>query len=49
MRMDKLTTTIKRQWLQEIAAGRKKIEYRAIKPYWTKRLTGTKAISLAAD
>jgi hypothetical protein len=38
MRMDKLTTTIKRQWLQEIAAGRKKIEYRAIKPYWTKRL-----------
>lgn len=36
--MDKLTTTIKRQWLREIAAGRKPIEYRKIKPYWAKRL-----------
>lgn len=38
--MDKLTTTIKRQWLREIVAGRKTIEYREIKPYWTKRLEG---------
>jgi len=35
---EKLTTTIKRPWLAEIVAGTKKIEYRQIKPYWTKRL-----------
>ena len=35
---DKLTTTIRRPWLSEIIAGTKKIEYRQIKPYWTKRL-----------
>jgi hypothetical protein len=34
---DRITTTIKRQWLAEIIAGTKKIEYRQIKPYWTKR------------
>lgn len=36
--VEKLTTTIERQWLREIVAGRKTVEYRAIKPYWTKRL-----------
>lgn len=36
--MDKLTTTIKREPLREIVAGRKRIEYREIKPYWIKRL-----------
>ena len=36
--MDRLTTTIKREWLREIIAGRKSIEYREIKPYWTDRL-----------
>jgi hypothetical protein len=35
---DRITTTIKRKWLAEIIAGRKRIEYREIKPYWTKRL-----------
>jgi hypothetical protein len=35
---DRITTTIKRQWLAEIIAGRKKIEYRQIKPHWTRRL-----------
>jgi hypothetical protein len=35
---DMLTTTIKRPWLAAIIAGTKKIEYRQIKPYWTKRL-----------
>jgi hypothetical protein len=35
---DRLTTTIKRPWLAKIIAGTKKIEYRQIKPYWTKRL-----------
>ena len=34
---DRITTTIKREWLARIIAGTKKIEYRQIKPYWTKR------------
>jgi len=34
---EKITTTIEREWLAEIIAGTKKIEYRQIKPYWTKR------------
>ena len=34
---DGITTTIEREWLAEIIAGTKKIEYRRIKPYWTKR------------
>lgn len=42
MRVEKnrITTTIKRQWLAEIIEGTKTIEYREIKPYWTKRLKG---------
>jgi hypothetical protein len=36
-RYDRITTTIERQWLAEIIAGTKKIEYRQIKRYWTKR------------
>jgi hypothetical protein len=31
---DRITTTIEREWLAEIIAGTKKIEYREIKPYW---------------
>jgi hypothetical protein len=38
--MKTLTTTIKRQWLAEIIAGTKKIEYRERKPYWHDRLSG---------
>jgi hypothetical protein len=34
---DRITTTIGREWLAQIVAGTKKIEYRKIKPYWTKR------------
>jgi len=34
----RITTTIKREWLAEIIAGTKRIEYRQIKPYWTRRL-----------
>ena len=37
-RQDRITTTIKRQWLAEIIAGTKKIDYSEIKPYWTIRL-----------
>jgi hypothetical protein len=36
--MDRLTTTIEREWLADIVAGVKKTEYREMKPYWTKRL-----------
>jgi hypothetical protein len=35
--MDKITATIKRQFLAQIVLGTKKIEYREIKPYWTKK------------
>jgi len=34
---NRITTTIEREWLAEIIAGTKRIEYRQIKPYWTKR------------
>lgn len=37
LRFDRITTTIEREWLAEIIAGTKKLEYRQIKPYWTKR------------
>lgn len=33
-----LHLTLLRKWFDEIASGKKKIEYREIKPYWTKRL-----------
>jgi hypothetical protein len=36
--MDRLTTTIEREWLADIVAGVKKTEYREMKPYWRKRL-----------
>jgi hypothetical protein len=37
--MDKITTTIKREWLAKIANRTKRIEYRELKPYWVKRLS----------
>ena len=40
--MDKITTTIERQWLREIVAKHKKVEYREIKPYWQKRFDAVK-------
>jgi hypothetical protein len=36
--MDRITTTIKREWLREIVAKRKRTEYRELKSYWTKKL-----------
>ena len=33
-----LTLPIKKQWYDQILTGKKKIEYREIKPYWTSRL-----------
>jgi hypothetical protein len=41
--LDKITTTIKREWLREIVAGRHPVEYREIKPYWTNRFSKVKA------
>ena len=38
--MNKLTTTIQREFLKEIVNGQKTVEYREIKPYWSKRLDG---------
>ena len=33
-----LHLTLHRKWFKQILEGTKKIEYREIKPYWTKRL-----------
>ena len=38
--MQTITTTLKRQWFAEIVDGTKRVEYRDIKPYWTRRLSG---------
>lgn len=35
-----LHLTIKRKWFDLIAQGKKTVEFREIKPYWTKRLRG---------
>jgi hypothetical protein len=35
-----LHLTLKRKWFAEIAAKKKRIEYRDQKPYWRKRLEG---------
>ena len=35
---DRLTTTIERQFLADIIARTKRIEYRRLNSYWTKRL-----------
>lgn len=37
-----LHLTLLKKWFDEILAGTKKIEYREIKPYWTKRLLDKK-------
>lgn len=37
--MDRVTTTIQREWLAKIANRTKRVEYRRIKPYWVKRLS----------
>lgn len=34
-----LHLTLKRKWFDLIAAGKKKVEYREMKPYWNKRLS----------
>lgn len=36
-KMDEITTTIEREWFTQIVMGKKRVEYRQIKPYWTRR------------
>jgi hypothetical protein len=36
--MDTITTTLDREFFARIVDRKKRIEYRAIKPYWTSRL-----------
>ena len=36
--MDVITTTLKQPYFAQIVARTKRVEYREIKPYWTKRL-----------
>jgi hypothetical protein len=40
--MDTITAQLKREWFAEIVDGSKRVEYREIKPYWTKRLGAVK-------
>lgn len=37
-----LHLTLKKKWFDQIASGKKTVEYREIKPYWDKRLKGKK-------
>lgn len=37
-----LHLTLKKRWFDEILAGTKKVEYREIKDYWSKRLLDEK-------
>lgn len=36
--METLKIVIKKQWFDDIASGKKKIEYREVKPFWESRL-----------
>ena len=42
IQLDTITTTLKREWFAKIVDGSKRVEYREIKPYWTKRLAAVK-------
>lgn len=37
--VDRITSTIRREPFRKIVAREKTVEYRAIKPYWTRKLT----------
>ena len=41
--MDPLVMNIKREFFAAIVAKKKRVEYRDIKPHWTRRLKGFKA------
>ena len=48
MNYDRIMTTIEREWLGEIIADTKKIEYRETKPYWTTRFKALSALIASA-
>lgn len=39
MKIQRITTTIKREWLTKIIDGSKKTEFREAKPYWRDKLS----------
>ena len=41
--MDSLTMNIERRWFKSIVEGTKKIEYRAMSPFWMRRIEPLKA------
>ena len=40
-----LIFTLKKQWYEKIKSGEKTIEYREVKPYWTKRLNAKNGLN----
>jgi hypothetical protein len=44
-----LTFPLKKQWYEKIKSGEKTIEYREVKPYWTKRLNSCFIIPAASQ
>lgn len=44
-----LSLTLMKEWFDQIEAGTKTIEYREIKPYWTKRLIDDSGNSIQYD
>ena len=41
-----LVFNLKKEWFEKIKSGKKTIEYREVKPYWTSRLrNATKCVS----
>lgn len=44
-----LIFTLKKQWFEKIKSGEKTVEYREIKPYWTKRLNSCFIIPAASQ
>lgn len=48
-KMKILHLTLMKNWFDEILAGTKTIEYREIKPYWTKRLVNAEGKPIHYD
>lgn len=40
---------LKKEWYEKIRSGEKRIEYREVKPYWTKRINNEFAIRVNGD
>ena len=47
--MKVLHLTLKKHWFDQIAAGKKKIEYREEKPYWIARLVDDAGYAIIFD